>query len=500
MTDANAAYRAAEAVFARANRIDEASGWLHWDQSVVMPAGGAGARGEQLAALAEVAHEIVADDATADLLAQADAGGEPWAEANLREMRRRQTAATAVPASLVGALARAKSTAETAWRTARPTSDFAHALPSFTALVALAREEAAALGDALGLSPYDALLAQYDPGRTAADIAPVFARLRGFLADAIPAIVERQRDWDADPAVRASADGQREAATALLRAIGFDFAHGRLDDSLHPFSTGTSEDARITARWDEGDALSGMMAVLHEAGHAAYTRGQPARWRGQPVGADAGMTAHESQSLTYEMQAGRTAAMSVFLAELLGEASGAPVVADAVERALLRVAPGYIRVDADEATYPLHVILRFELEQALVAGDLDPADLPAAWNERVEAYLGLPAPDDRHGCLQDIHWYDGAFGYFPTYTLGALAAAQLYRAAEADIGAAALTGRLARGDYGPLTAWMRERVHSLGRLHASSDALLEAATGQPLSADAFEAHIARRYLGSGADL
>lgn len=494
MTEANDAYQKLEARFARANRVNEASGWLHWDQSVTMPAGGASARGEQLAALAEISHEIVSAPETGDLIAAADPGGDDWAAANLREMRRSHLAATAVPADLVGALARAKTTSETAWRAARPAADFAQALPAFETLVGLVRAEAQALAAALDRSPYDALLDQYDPGRTAADITPIFDRLRTFLADAIPAIVERQGGWGADPAVRAPASAQREAAALLLRRIGFDFEHGRLDDSLHPFSTGTAEDARITARWDEGDALSGLMAVLHEAGHAAYTRGQPARWRGQPVGDDAGMTAHESQSLTYEMQAGRTPAMARYLAGLLSETSGAPVDGDAVGRALLRVTPGYIRVDADEATYPIHVILRFELEQALIAGDLSPRDLPGAWNERIEGYLGLPAPDDREGCLQDIHWYDGAFGYFPTYTLGALAAAQLYQAAAADIGGDELTARLEEGDYAPLTRWMGDKVHSLGAYHAASDDLLQAATGAPLSADAFERHIRQRYL------
>lgn len=494
MTEPNASYGALETQFGRANRIEEAAGWLHWDQSVTMPAGGAEARGEQAAALAEVVHEILSAPLIGELLEKADAGDDVWRKANLREMRRQYVNATAIPADLVGALARAKSTTETAWRAARPSADFAMALPAFSDLLGLVREEASALSAALDLSPYDALLSQYDPGRTVADIAPVFDRLRVFLADAIPQIVARQAEWGGAPAVTAPAAAQRNAATTMLRAIGFDFNHGRLDDSLHPFSTGTAEDARITARWDETDALSGLMAVLHEAGHAAYTRGQPMAWRGQPVGGDAGMTAHESQSLTFEMQAGRTPEMAKYLAGLLTEAATGNVSPDDVQRNLLRVAPGYIRVDADEATYPIHVILRFELEQALIAGDLAPADLPGAWNERVESYLGLPQPDDREGCLQDIHWYDGAFGYFPTYTLGALAAAQLYASARDAIGADDLAEGLAKGDYSALVGWMGAHVHSQGRLHPSSDDIMRGATGQPLSADAFEAHIQQRYL------
>lgn len=488
------AYDALAARFARAGRVDEAAGWLHWDQSVIMPQGGAGARGEQLAALAEVSHEIIAADATGELLAKAEAdsnlASDPWRAANVREMQRLYLMTTAIPADLVGALSRAKSVSETAWRAARPASDFSVVLPAFTDLVKLVREEAAALGEALNLSPYNALLEQYDPGRRVADIEPVFTDLRSFLSETIPEIVERQKAWGVVPAVTAPVDAQRTAAHALLKAIGFNFDHGRLDDSLHPFSTGTPEDSRITARWDPDDALSGLMAVLHEAGHAAYTRAQPKAWRGQPVGDDGGMTLHESQSLSYEMQAGRTHAMAGFLARLLGpETSG-----ETVSRALLKVDPGYIRVDADEATYPLHVILRFETEQALIAGDLAPADLPAAWNQRIVESLGLAPPDDRNGCLQDIHWYDGAFGYFPTYTLGAMAAAQLFQAAQAAIGADDLNAALAEGRYAPLTEWMGANVHSQGKLHASSNGLLQAATGAPLSSDPFKAHIKARYL------
>ena len=488
MAEAETAYAALEKRFARIARIDEASGWLHWDQSVTMPPGGAEARGEQSAALAEVSHEILASAETGDLLAKADAGGDPWREANLREMRRRYVAATALSSDLVGKLARAASASETAWRSAREASDFSAALPTFAALVELVKEQAAALGSALKLSPYDALLAQYDPGRRAAEIRPTFERLKLFLGDAIPEIVARQAHWPADESVRMPAAKQRAAGLALLKSIGFNFHHGRLDDSIHPFSTGTAEDARITARWDEADALSGLMAVLHEAGHAAYTRAQPKNWRGQPVGDDAGMTVHESQSLAFEMQAGRTPAMAGFIANLL-DADG-----DAVHRTLVRVEPGYIRVEADEATYPLHVILRFELEQALVAGDLEPADLKDAWNAEVTRNLALPAPGDREGCLQDIHWFDGAFGYFPTYTLGALAAAQLFETVEEKVGAETLTAALARGDYEPLVDWMGRLVHAHGRRYPSSNALMEAATGAPVGVEAFERHIRRRYL------
>lgn len=479
--------------FARAARIEEAASWLHWDQSVTMPNGGMLARGEQLAVLAEASHAIIADPEIGNLLGKASIQDDQWHQANLREMKRMHVAATAVPSNLVSELARAKSKSENAWRLARRENNFTPVESAFENLVKLSREEAAALGEAKGLSPYDALLDQYDPGRRACDVEVVFERLRLFLAEVIPQIVEQQGSWPSEPAIRATVETQREVGRKLLQTIGFDFEHGRLDDSLHPFSTGTPEDARITARWDAADALSGLMAVLHEAGHAAYTRGQPATWRSQPVGAAAGMTAHESQSLIFEMQAGRTPAMASFLAGILKDA-GCTTSAAAVQRALHAVQPSYIRVEADEATYPIHVILRFEIEQNLISGDLRPHELKAAWNDQIQSHLGLPAPDDRDGCLQDIHWFGGAFGYFPTYTLGALAAAQLFQAAEKEIGTDNLQANLKNGDYASLQGFMTKKIHSQGSFYASSDALIEAATGEPLSTTAFERHIRRRYL------
>ena len=479
--------------FARAIRIDEAASWLHWDQSVTMPKGGILDRSEQLAVLAEASHAIISNPEIGDLLATASVRDDVWYQANFREMQRMHTAATAVSPELVTALAHAKAKSETAWRLARNENDFNVVLPAFEPLVNLVREEAAALGDAKALSPYDALLDQYDPGRKANEIETIFDRLSQFLAEIIPEIIEKQGKWPSEPAIRADVTDQRKMGIRLLKTIGFDFEHGRMDESIHPFSTGTIEDARITARWDKDDALSGLMAVLHEAGHAAYTRGQPKVWRNQPVGAAAGMTMHESQSLTFEMQAGRSREMSSFLSGILNEA-GYRTSADYVRRALQFVQPSYVRVEADEVTYPIHIILRFELEQGLISGDLQPKDLKTAWNDHLETHLGLPGPDDLEGCLQDIHWFDGAFGYFPTYTLGALTAAQLFQTAEKEIGKEKLATELGNGDYGSLQDFMAREIHSQGCLHASSNDLIAAVTGRPLSTDAFETHIKHRYL------
>jgi carboxypeptidase Taq len=280
----------------------------------------------------------------------------------------------------------------------------------------------------------------------------------------------------------------------IAERLGLDFAHARLDRSAHPFSGGTPTDVRITSRYDEADFTQAVLAVVHETGHALYERGLPDTWVRQPVGEAAGMAAHESQSLIVEMQACRSDAFLAWLGPELHAAFGgdaAPYRSANLARLWRRVERSLIRVDADEMTYPAHVILRFQLEQALVAGSLTVADLPGAWNDGLHSLLGIKVPDDRRGCLQDIHWYDGAFGYFPSYTLGAMAAAQLMAAARRSV--PALDAALERGDLTPLLGWLRINVHGKASLFEFNE-LLSQATGKPLDPSDFEAHLTARYL------
>jgi carboxypeptidase Taq len=496
------AYQELEARFRRMNALGQATGMLHWDMSGMMPPGGAGARAEQLAALKVVGHEMLTHPAIGELLDKAE--GEPkganglddWQGANLREMRRAWLHATAVPPELVEALTKACAASEQVWRKARPASDFKMLLPAMREVLRLTREMAAAKAARLNLSPYDALLDQYEPGMRSARVDALFdglaAFLPGFLGQATEAQARRPKPLPLKgpfPAARQQALGRR-----LMQAIGFDFAHGRLDESAHPFTGGAPDDVRITTRYDEEDFTRGLMGVLHETGHALYERGLPARWRLQPVGDARGMALHESQSLLMEMQACRGRAFVSFAAPLMREAfggDGAAWEAENVHRLYTRVEPGFIRVDADEVTYPAHVILRYRLETALVAGELDLAELPGAWNEGMKALLGIAPPDDRMGCLQDIHWPDGAWGYFPTYTLGAIAAAQLYAAARrAD---ATIESSIARGDFGPLLRWLAANVHAKGSL-ATTDEVMRQATGAELGDAAFRAHLRARYI------
>jgi carboxypeptidase Taq len=289
-------------------------------------------------------------------------------------------------------------------------------------------------------------------------------------------------------------DMQRAIATRLMARLGFDFEHGRLDTSLHPFCGGTPDDVRITTRYDEGNFRGALMGVLHETGHAMYERGLPAEWRRQPVGRARGMSLHESQSLLIEMQVCRSREFQTFVAPILREtfaASGPAWEAENLYRLGTQVERSLIRVDADEVTYPAHVILRYRLEKALLSGDLALKDLPAAWNDGMKTLLGIVPPDDRQGCLQDIHWYDGAFGYFPTYTLGAMTAAQLFDAAKrAD---PAILPGIQKGEFAPLMTWLRANVHGKASRFSTTEIVTQA-TGKPLDPTIFERHLRARYV------
>jgi carboxypeptidase Taq len=499
MPEAVSAYGTLERRFARIAAISDALGILQWDTETLMPVGSVDGRAEQLATLRVISHELLTVPEMGDRLdaAEAEADGlKDWQRANLREMRRAYIHATAVPPDLVEASSKAISRCEMVWRDARPASDFALLLPSLAEVLKYQREIAAAKAASLGVSPYDALLDTYEPGGRSERVDALFADLREFLPGFLGEVLERQRRRPEILPLEGvfPVETQRALGVRLMQAVGFDFQRGRLDVSLHPFCGGATGDVRITTRYDEDDFTKALMGVLHETGHALYEQGRPPEWLGQPVGDARGMSLHESQSLIVEMQACRSRAFLEFLAPLLAESFGGrgPAwEADNLHRLYTRVEPGYIRVDADEVTYPAHVLVRYELEKALIHGDMALADLPAAWNDGMQAMLGVKVPNDRLGCLQDIHWPGGAWGYFPTYTLGAMTAAQLFAAArQAD--PEVLPG-IARGDFKPLTTWLRANIHTKGSL-LTGDELLTEATGRPLDATIYKNHLKRRYL------
>ena len=389
----NASYERLERCFARIADLQAASRTVRWFSMTYGPPGGEPVRGHQMATLGGLAHELLVAPECADALSAARAE-EPWQAANLREMRRLHRAAAAMPTELVEAKARAVSRAQAVWRRARPEGDFAAFLPALREVVERVREEAQIKGEALGVAPYDALLDSYDPGRRGDGVAAMFAELEAFL----PGVIDRARSGPKPPGPEGSRAELERLARRLMAMLGLEEEHVRLDVSAHPFSTGEPEDVRITTRYT-GPPGEALLAVLHESGHALYTRGLPRNWRRQPVGRNRGMTAHESQSLSIEMQACRSRAFAVHYARLLnGEL--APAEAWEAERlygVLTHVEPGLVRVEADEASYPLHIVVRHRCEAALISGGLDPADLPDAFDDAVESLLGIRPPGPGEG-------------------------------------------------------------------------------------------------------
>ncbi len=497
MSNSAGAYQRLTTRFARMAVVEEALSMLGWDEAAVMPVGGAAARADQLATLSGLAHSMLVEPAVADDLAAAEPPpGDAVAARNLTLMRRAHRQAVALPGDLVEALARQSSSCEKIWRAARAASDFSMVAGALGELLALSRQKAQALGAATGLSPYDALIDSYQPGIRTAEIAPVFARYEQFLRQALPQAeaVQARREQRGPGAAPFAVAAQEALCRKLAAQAGLDFTGARLDRSAHPFCGGTPTDIRITTRYDEADFCSALMGVLHETGHALYEAGLPRAQARQKVGYAAGMAVHESQSLIIEMQAVRSDAFLRYLGPVLAQAFGQDAREFSPERLsarLRRVQRSFIRVEADEMTYPAHVILRFRLESALIAGDLTVADVPGAWNDGMRDLLGIVPPDDAHGCLQDIHWYAELFGYFPSYTLGAMAAAQLMAAAHRAT--PELDAALEQGDFSPLLGWLRAHVHRQGSMFGFNE-LLQRATGKPLDPGDFEAHLTARYL------
>jgi len=498
MTDSPTSYQELESRFARHAKLGEVIELLHWDMAVMMPDGGASSRAAQLAALKLMSHDMMTDPALGDFfaVAESDSSLDEWQQANLREMRHAWLRANAVEKRLVEALSDAELRCEMHWREARAAADFAAVRPALEEVLSLTRERAGQLAAVLGLDAYDALLDGYEPGGRAAEIDVIFEDLAEFLPGFVDGALARQATRP-DPLPLPGPfdlDTQRALCRRLMRAVGFDFNHGRLDESHHPFCGGVPEDIRLTTRYEAGNFMSGIMGVLHETGHALYDQGLPARWRHQPVGEARGMSLHESQSLMIEMQACRSREFITFAAPLMKESfkgSGPAWTPENIHAHYIQVARSMIRVDADEVTYPAHVILRYRLERALVGGDMKLSDLPAAWNDGMKELLHIVPADDAEGCLQDLHWYAGSWGYFPTYTLGAMTAAQLFQAARKAV--PEIPAALERGDFRPLLGWLRTHVHGLGSKLTARE-LLTQATGRPLDPRAFEAHLTERYL------
>ena len=464
----------------------------------MMPKGSAELRGEQMAALELECHTLLTSPRTSRLLERAEANAQAldeWRRANLREMRRERDHAIAMPQALVSRLAKATSHAEVIWVAAKQQNNFALFAPHLEEVVALVRDKAQVLSKALALDPYDALIDGFSPGLSSAEIDKIFALLKRRLPNLIHQAIDAQAQSELlELSGRFSSGKQKQLSVEIMKALGFAFERGRLDESEHPFTGGVPGDVRVTTRFAANEPISGLMGVLHETGHAMYDFGLPETWRGQPVGRDRGMTVHESQSLLLEMIVGRNRPFLRYLQPLLIKHFGVSGPAWEVEnlyRSLIRVRRSLIRVDADELTYPVHIMLRYELEQQILSGKLPIKALPEAWNALLEARLGVRPTTDAEGCLQDIHWAGGAFGYFPSYAVGAAIAAQLYERIREDL--PNLDDQIAAGNFSGLFEWLRQHIHSqAARLGATE--LIKAATGKPLTGAAWMRYAENKYL------
>ncbi len=461
---------------------------LGWDQQTYLPAGGHKVRGDQMALLARLSHERLVDPAFHDLLQRlADEDLPSDRAAAVHNLRRTVERAIRVPPRLVEALSRAESEGFSAWAQAKSADDYAGFAPFLAHNVALKKEEAAAIdGDR---HPYDVLLEPFDPGTTLATLRPLFHRLVEGLAPLIDAARGRPHPTAIDAEVPVAA--QRALNTEVMTAVGFDLQAGRLDDSEHPFSTGIGQgDVRITTHLHEADLLGGLGSTLHEAGHGMYEQGLVRDWPGTTLDEAASYGLHESQSRFWENQIGRSLPFCRWLAPKVQQHTGLHVSAEALYGASNTIRPSLIRVMADEATYNLHILVRFELEVALVEGALAVADLPGAWSEAYQRHLGLRPPNNRQGCLQDVHWSGGAIGYFPSYTLGNLYAARLAKALERDL--PSVWDDVERGQFAPVLAWLRTHVHQHGHgQHAG--AIVDAAAGPGDGVDELLDHLWSRH-------
>jgi carboxypeptidase Taq len=486
----------------RLEALEHAQSMLSVDEAVQMPSGGGEKRAEAIAMLASMYHELATAPQIADWIGAAE--DEPLDEtqqAALLELRRVYTNMTCLSSGFVHKQVGARVRSEQLWRQLRPAGDWTGFLPAFEGVVATAREEAQLRSVALQLDPYDAMMEQYDPGNRIADIAPVFTELKAFLKGFVPEAIAHQEERLAKRPLKPlnapfPIEKQKALGLAMMEALGFDFEHGRLDISHHPFCGGVPTDVRMTTRYVTSDFLTALMGILHETGHGLYEQGLPKEWSHWPLGRARGMAIHESQSLFVEKQIARSPEFWEWAMPLVREHLGDEAVAGwKLEDVLAHVhwiERGLIRVDADEATYPLHVILRFEIEKDLISGALAPKDVPEVWDSKMNEYLGLRTIDNpKDGPMQDVHWPSGAFGYFPSYTLGAMIAAQLWVALEKV--QPSVRNDIREGRFVGLNDWRHEHIWSQAS-HWSTPELLERATGEPLNAAYFADHLRWRYL------
>lgn len=484
--------------FKRLSRIQHAAAICGWDQAAMMPEGGNNARGEALAELSVISHQLLTAPELDDWFEEAhEEITDALDIANLATMKRAWQHATLLPQDLVEATSIANSRCEHAWRQQRKNNDWQGYNTNLKEVVRLAREQAGYFAEHAGLNRYDALMDIYEPGMSSHKVDNLFGEIKTWLPGLIDEAEEKQKTRQViTPQGPFPTEQQRQLGLNIMGLLGFDFQHGRLDTSTHPFCGGVPEDVRITTRYDEQNFMSALLGVIHETGHARYEQNLPRTLAGLPVGQARSMGVHESQSLFFEMQLARSLPFTRLIAPRIAEAfqrqQDPAFSADNLYQLNTRVKRGFIRVDADEVTYPAHVILRYEIERELIEGGIDTEHIPDLWNEKMESLLGLStAGKNDIGCMQDIHWAGGAFGYFPSYTLGAMYAAQLFNAAQQHL--PGLEEKIGNGDLGGLFEWLNKAIWSKAST-LSTDELMRQATGEALNSHYFKQHLQQRYL------
>ncbi|EGU61056.1 thermostable carboxypeptidase 1 [Vibrio nigripulchritudo ATCC 27043] len=479
------------------SRFEHLDAICSWDAAAVMPSGGNEARSEALAELSVHLHQLSTKPELAEWFDKAESESLSSDEkASLAEMKRIWQQKTVLPDDLVEAQSLAGSKCEHAWRTQRGDNDWEGFEKNWAEVVKLSKEEAQIRAEATGKTPYDAMLDLYEPGVSTEALETVFSDVKSWLPELINQVIDKQAKEEMIlPTGTFSAADQKALGLDVMKLLQFDFNHGRLDESVHPFCGGVPTDVRLTTRYDENDFIQSMMGTVHETGHARYEQGLPKKFAGLPVGEARSMGIHESQSLFFEMQIGRSTPFIQILADKARQqfqrSEDASFSAENFHKLYTRVEKGFIRVDADELTYPAHVILRYEIERDLMNGKIKHTDVPELWAEKMQAYLGLDTRGNfTNGCMQDIHWTDGSFGYFPSYTLGAMYAAQFMSTIRPSID---VDSAIRSGDLSPIFTWLSDNIWSKGSLLATDD-LVKNCTGETLNPKHFKEHLINRYL------
>ena len=490
------AYIKLKEIFREASLSSDIAGILHWDMSTMMPSNSRNQRAEQLAYLSKITHDKVSSDKVRDLILEAkhEALNENDIY-NLREIEREHKLTSSVPSNLVQQISKTAAKCEGEWQEARKNSNFNLIKNTLSELIYLTKEEADILGKVFNLSPYEALVNKFEPGLNIKLITDVFDDLQQFLTPLIDTIIEKQKSQKILPIQdKINEEQQKDIAEYIMRLIGFDFKRGRLDKSAHPFCGGSTNDVRITTRYNADNPFSSLDGVMHETGHAMYELNLPEKWSHQPVGKSRGMAMHESQSLMIEMQITRSHAFKKFLSNLLKDKfdiKDRSFDSDNLYLLGTRVEKSFIRVESDEVTYPLHIILRFNLERKIFNNEISVNDIPDAWNEEYNKLFDKKVIKDSDGSLQDVHWYAGLFGYFPTYSLGALTAAQFAYQLRIDL--PELDSNIENGNFKELITWLKTNIHEKASFFSTNE-VLEQVTNSSLNAKYFKNYINNRYL------